>query len=553
MIRRVYITSGLILYTFVVTHLLNHMLGLISLAAMEEGSVWFLALWRNPVGSIIFYGALLTHLLLACWAIYRRRSFKLRPIDWVQLLLGLSIPGLLFIHIVNTRLAHELFGVNDFYVLELALFFVVDPNLIYRQMTLLLIVWVHGSIGIHQWLRLKVVYRRFQWLALSIFLLLPAGALAGVWSTGRDIIHRAAREGWIERILRQHKAVDRDEFAFLVSVETWMLAITAGCLIFALILRPLRHRLARQAGMIQISYPDGKQATIRKGSTILEASRSHNIPHASVCGGRGRCSTCRIRVGQGVDQLPQPSMEEMRVLERIGAANNVRLACQLRPDQDCSIVPLLQSTLSIENVGSETSYADGKEREIVVLFADLRGFTALSEQKLPYDVVFLLNRYFAAMSPAITEAGGYVDKFVGDGIMALFGLETSLEEASRSALKAASTMSHKLVKLNESLKQDLPEPLRLGIGLHGGPVIVGKMGYGRTSSLTAVGDTVNTASRLEASTKSHKVQLVMSEIVAKAGGLANENAFETFEVALRGRQEPMIIYLVPDAKDLAKN
>ena len=153
-------------------------------------------------------------------------------------------------------------------------------------------------------------------------------------------------------------------------------------------------------------------------------------------------------------------------------------------------------------------FAQGSEREIAILFADIRGFTALAEGRLPYDVVFMLNRYFAAMGRAVEAAGGRVDKFIGDGVMALFGDRAMPRPAAAQALAAARLMSLRLDELNVALRAELAEPLRIGIGIHAGPVIVGEMGYGGATTITAIGDAVNTASRLESLTKEFGVQLM---------------------------------------------
>ncbi|MDX1401307.1 MAG: adenylate/guanylate cyclase domain-containing protein, partial [Kiloniellales bacterium] len=163
-------------------------------------------------------------------------------------------------------------------------------------------------------------------------------------------------------------------------------------------------------------------------------------------------------------------------------------------------------------------------------------------------VVFILNRYFAAMGQAIETAGGHVDKFIGDGVMALFGIEEESEEACRSAISAVRAMAGALSDLNRHLEHELGNPLRIGIGLHFGPAIVGEMGHGAARHLTAVGDTVNTASRLESMTKDFDVQLVVSSVVAEAAGVALKA--ERRDVALRGRQESLPVYLVEDAQML---
>jgi adenylate cyclase len=256
-----------------------------------------------------------------------------------------------------------------------------------------------------------------------------------------------------------------------------------------------------------------------------------------------------VRVGAGRDDLPPPSEDEQKVLARISAPPNVRLACQLRPTSDIEVTPLLPPHVGPRAAGARPAHLQGEEREIAVLFADLRAFTELSERKLPYDVVFLLNRYFEAMGHAIEAAGGHVDKFIGDGVMALFGIADRPRTASRQAIAAARAMAERLAELNESLKSDLEKPLRLGIGIHVGPAIVGEMGYGRVISLTAVGDTVNTASRLEAMTKVYGVELVLSEQVARRAGMALDG-FSRDDVEIRGRREPMRIIIVPAAGTL---
>jgi adenylate cyclase len=184
-----------------------------------------------------------------------------------------------------------------------------------------------------------------------------------------------------------------------------------------------------------------------------------------------------------------------------------------------------------------------------VLFADLRDFTALSEGRLPYDVVFVLNRYFGAMGRAIETAGGRVDKFIGDGIMALFGLEAGPEQSCREALEAARLMSLHLDELNESLREELRAPLRIGIGIHAGPAIVGEMGYAGAASLTAIGDTVNTASRLEGLAKEYGVELIASdEVIVRAG--IDRSLFEWRRSELRGKQEALLVALMRKSSDL---
>jgi adenylate cyclase len=191
----------------------------------------------------------------------------------------------------------------------------------------------------------------------------------------------------------------------------------------------------------------------------------------------------------------------------------------------------------------------GEEREVCVLFADLRGFTGLSEQRLPYDVVFLLNRYFESVGDAIEGAGGVANQFTGDGVMALFGLDVGIELGARQALQAAQDMQAAIQRLSADLHEELASPLKLGIGIHSGPTVVGHMGRGVATYLTAVGDTVNTASRLQDLTKQFACELVVSARVARQAE-ADVTGLRHEQIMLRNRAEAIDIVIVPGVQDL---
>ncbi|HEX2931869.1 MAG TPA: adenylate/guanylate cyclase domain-containing protein, partial [Candidatus Binatia bacterium] len=199
---------------------------------------------------------------------------------------------------------------------------------------------------------------------------------------------------------------------------------------------------------------------------------------------------------------------------------------------------------------AQPSYLAGQERTIAVLFADLRTFTGIAEQKLPYDLVFLLNSYFESVGDAISGAGGIVDKFIGDGVMALFGVDSGPEEGCRQALAAAKTMVGNVTALSGALAEELAQPLKIGIGIHCGPAIVGRMGYGTSYHLTAIGDTVNVASRLQDSTKEYNCQLIISEEVARHAG-SNVTGLPRHDLTVRNRRETLGIFVVEDVERLA--
>ena len=147
---------------------------------------------------------------------------------------------------------------------------------------------------------------------------------------------------------------------------------------------------------------------------------------------------------------------------------------------------------------------------------------------------------------AIESSGGHLDKFIGDGVMALFGTSSDGKSGARDALEAAQSMSQKLADLNSQLHDELDEPLRIGIGIHSGPAIIGEMGYGTAFGLTAIGDSVNTASRLEAMTKEYAAELVFSNDVAEKAEI-NVTGIPQNETDIRGRKDPVKFYVIENA------
>ena len=544
-VRRVRLTTGLVLLTYLVTHFLNHALGLVSLAAMEAGRIWFLALWRNPLISFILYGALLTHFALALWSLYQRRTLRMPVWEALQLTAGLAIPPLLVSHVVGTHVAATWFGASDTYTRVVVALWHLQPERGGRQAIVLLLAWFHGCIGFHYWLRLRSWYPRVIPSLFGVALLLPVLALLGFAQAGREVSLRAREPGWVEAVRRETGPQGVNATARLGRISDEILVGFGVALGATLVARGGRRWAVRRRGMIQIAYPGGRKVSVPVGFTVLEASRLAGIPHASVCGGRGRCSTCRVRVMKGLDLLPPPSPAELRVLRRVGTPEKVRLACQVRPTHDVSVIPLLppQARPSDDVPGSDI--LTQKEQEVTVMFADLRGFTRIAERKLPYDVVFLLNKYFEAAGGSIKRAGGIANQFTGDGAMALFGVGTGPDQGCRHALAAAGDMVRTVAELSQTLAEELPEPLKIGIGIHTGSAVVGRMGYAETVYLTAVGDTVHVASRLQELTKEYDCQLVISEQVAMRANV-DVSAFPRHELTVRNRVEPLAIRVIEE-------
>jgi adenylate cyclase len=185
------------------------------------------------------------------------------------------------------------------------------------------------------------------------------------------------------------------------------------------------------------------------------------------------------------------------------------------------------------------------------MFADLRSFTSVAERLYPYDSVFLLNRYFELMAEAIERNGGDVDKFLGDGIMALFGVAPGPGAGSPQALFAARDMLRALDLLNEEFNGTLTAPLRMGLGIHMGPAVLGRVGGGRAIGLTALGDSVNIASRLEELNKEFASVLVISDAALRASGLVLDGA-ESHEIPIRGRDQILTVHVAKNLDGLAE-
>lgn len=495
-IRRLRLASGLVLFAYIATHYLNHMLGLVSLDAMDRGGDLFIALWRNPPATAALYGALLLHVGLAFWSIYQRRSLRMPPWEAAQLLLGLAIPPLLLIHILGTRIAGLMFGVQDVYAYVLLALWVADPLTGLQQAIVLLVAWTHGCIGLHFWLRIRPWYPRWSPYLYALALLWPVLALLGFAAAGREVARLAQDPSWMAAAAAEIHFPTPDQAALLYRMEHLGWALFAALLALTLIARMVRDWRIRHRALA-VTYPGGLRVELQPGATLLEASRIGGVPHASVCGGRGRCSTCRVQVLEGMEALPPPSVEERRVLDRVSAGPGVRLACQVRPRGDVSIVPLLPPTATPRDAHDRPGHLQGHEEEIAILFADLRAFTRLAESQLPYDVVFLLNRYFRAMGSAVESAGGHLDKFIGDGVMALFGAPYASERDAVKAVRAAIEMQRFVATFNEERAAAGLPAIGVGIGVNTGPAIVGFIGSETRLDYTAIGDTVNTAARLE--------------------------------------------------------
>lgn len=528
--------TGLVIGLYVVMHLANHSLGLISLQAQESARPWIMTAWQSWPGLFILYGSLFAHAGLGLQSLAHRRHFRLPKWELAQLGLGLLIPYLLLVHILNTRGTRITTGIDINYEYEVANLW-IDPWTRWRQVLLVLIVWGHFTAGLHYWLRLRAWYRRSFHLILAAFIFVPVMGLLGFAETGKGMTAKALAEpAWFKWVKAHGVPADPARAHRRDLLKQWSGPAWLALVALVFTSAQLRNRRARQR-LFTVVYPDDRNVSAPVGMSVLEVSRMVRRPHMSICGGRGRCTTCRIRVHQATGELPPPGETEARALARLGAPAGLRLACQLRPTRSVFVEPLVDAGNGSQAPGSGGPANFGEEKRVTVMFLDVRGSTKLAEHRLPFDVVFLMSHFFAEMATAVENAGGHYSNFTGDGLMALFGMEGTLQAGAMAALKCALDMLERLDRINRRMAGELETPLAIGIGIHTGDAIVGRMGPPKTPILTALGDTVNTTARLESMTKELGAPVVVSLESLTTAGLDIQVPIEA--IRLKGRSTPL--------------
>ena len=271
-----------------------------------------------------------------------------------------------------------------------------------------------------------------------------------------------------------------------------------------------------------------------------------------MCGGRGRCSTCRIRVLGDLVGLPAPSAAEQAVLERVHAAHGVRLACQLRPTRDITLAPMFSPYATTVDAYRTGAVSSGVERYVVIMFVDMRGSSRLAERRLPFDTVFIINQFLNAVSSAVLSAAASPTKcWATASWRCSVWASSPTSPAGRRSPPAPQSPPHEVVSLNSALAHALVEPIRFGIGIHAGVTIAGAIGYERHAQFTVIGDPVNVAARLEALTKTLGCEVLMSEEVYERAGFGRDD-LPAHDVEARGREASVKARSVARAADLAR-
>ncbi len=275
------------------------------------------------------------------------------------------------------------------------------------------------------------------------------------------------------------------------------------------------------------------------GHTLLEAALTANVPLFHDCGGQARCTTCRVRVIGGTP--PARTASEMEVVHMQSWRDDVRLACQLEPTSDLHVERIMRQEVSREKAPEDAGFRSA-ERSLAVLFCDIAGFTEFAATRMPYDVVHVLNRVFLCTGEAVLANSGHIDKYLGDGLLALWGIDGGEPaELVVSAVRAALLMQHAVVELSTRLHLHFEAELSLRVGIHFGPAIIGRVGHPALQQLTAIGDSVNIAARVEAQNKELRTSLLITEeCYAHVRDLVTVG--DDFRTVLRGQSRPQRLY-----------
>ena len=259
--------------------------------------------------------------------------------------------------------------------------------------------------------------------------------------------------------------------------------------------------------------PDNKTFNLEKGSSILQTALDNNIPHVNACGGEGKCTTCRLLVLEGVEYCSDETEKEKSLKQKAHTTEEFRLSCQTTITGDVTVRRLVLNKEDIESRSENIiSGRLGETKKIAILFSDIRGFTPFSEKLTPYDVVFILNRYFNRMVKAVEENRGTVDNYIGDGMVAIFGLNDELNPA-KYAVKSALDMLAEMDDMKPYLKTMYGKDFDIGVGIHWGEAVVGDIGAGKSKRFTAIGDAMNFASRVESANKQFQSRVLISDEV----------------------------------------
>ncbi len=489
LLRDLRLASGLVLFTYVAVHLLNHALGLVSVSLADRGLGMALRVWHSAPGTLLLYGAAAVHVVLALQAIYQRRTLRMAPLDALRIALGLAIPTLLIGHVVGTRVAYESYDISPEYARVVWALWMSDGE--GRQLAMLVPGWLHGCLGVYFAFGRRRLFQQLRYGLFAAALLVPVLGGLGFLAMGKELAANLADRRNLDNLI----AVDATTRLALARMRDAVLAVYFTSIAAVFAAREVRAVIERRRkALVTIAYPQ-RAVQVPRGWSVLEASRGHLIPHMSMCGGRARCSTCRVRITAGAEHCPPPEAAERATLARIDAPGDVRLACQLRPTGNISVIPLLtQSKLA----RAPTRGQAATEGDVALLLVSWRNRDAALKGRLPQDVIFVTKAFAESVAGALHAAHCDEIDTVGTDVLGVLGLSGAIAPACRSALTAAEGVERTLVHLERQFADDFGVAAQFTYYLHAGHVAIGHVGTQEPRRLVLAGEAKDTLEVLRA-------------------------------------------------------
>jgi adenylate cyclase len=301
--------------------------------------------------------------------------------------------------------------------------------------------------------------------------------------------------------------------------------------------------------IMQVTLIGEKKITVSENQSILNASLEAGIPHFHACGGKAKCSTCRILVLEGLENISPINKKEALLRTKIPFPDTVRLACQSFVTKgNITIERIIKDELDFtlflhNNTFEKKNQQLGVEKELVLFFLDIKNFTPFVESYLPFDVIHVVRRLFFIFNNVIGKLNGKIIETAGDGLYAVFGLDTNTREAADRAIEASRLIVQELNTLNEEyLKKYFFTFFEVGIGIHLGKVIIGKVRIADKYTESIMGIPVNIAARLQGMTRELNNNIIISEEVAKRSNASFTTPLTN--VKLKGIDNEIPVYLI---------
>jgi class 3 adenylate cyclase len=265
-----------------------------------------------------------------------------------------------------------------------------------------------------------------------------------------------------------------------------------------------------------VCQPDNVSVAFDGETNVLKALVGAGVPITHLCGGKARCSTCRVKVSEGLSQLSAPTEKEEAMAQRLGLPSEIRLACQMTASVSVTLRRMVfdEADAAMASQIGRRSFRGpiGREVEVAVMFADVAGYSAMAEALPPYDIVHMLNRFFTGAGAVVEANSGRVDNYMGDAILALFGVNDE-PMPTVAAIRSGLGVLKVATDLNRYVERIYGKTFKVRVGIDFGEAVFGLLGAEGSARETAVGDVVNVASRLQNANKDVGTNMLVSEAV----------------------------------------